>query len=100
MDKYIGFDIAYKKTVACVVQKGKSDKHETLPTDVNVMRRLLDKQRKPGDRLHLTFEVSGLSSRLYDGLHGCVDSLAVGNPSQITWIYRTVKKTDRRVALI
>ena len=27
MDKYIGFDIAYKKTVACVVQKGKADKY-------------------------------------------------------------------------
>ncbi len=38
MDKYIGFDIACKKTVACVVQKGKPDNYDTLPTDVKMMR--------------------------------------------------------------
>ena len=38
MDKYIGFDIAYKKTVTCVAQKGTPDKYDTLPTEVNVMR--------------------------------------------------------------
>jgi hypothetical protein len=38
MEKYIRFDIAYKKTVACVVQKSKPDKYEMLSTDVNVMR--------------------------------------------------------------
>ena len=64
MDKYIGFDVAYKKTVACVVQKGRPDKYETSPTDVNAMRLWLDEQRKPGDRLHLTFEVSGQSGWL------------------------------------
>ena len=95
MDKYIGFDIAYKKTVACVVQKGKPDKYDTLPTEVNVMRQWLDKQRKSGDRLHLTFEVSGQSGWLHDNLRDRVDSLAVSNPSQMTWIYRTTKKTDR-----
>ena len=41
MDKYIGFDIAYKKTVACVVQKGKPDKYDGLPTDVKMMREWL-----------------------------------------------------------
>ncbi|HUS73393.1 MAG TPA: hypothetical protein VMY06_10035, partial [Sedimentisphaerales bacterium] len=29
MDKYIGFDIDDKKTVACVVQKGRKDKYAT-----------------------------------------------------------------------
>jgi hypothetical protein len=27
MDKYIGFDVDSKKTVACVVQKGEKDKY-------------------------------------------------------------------------
>ena len=55
MDKYIGFGLAYNKTVACVVQrKGKPDTYAALPTDVDIMRQRLDKQRKSGDRLHLT----------------------------------------------
>ena len=95
MDKYIGFDIAYKKTVACVVQRGQPDKYDTLPTDVNIMRQWLEKQRKPSDRLHLTFEMSGQSGWLYDSLRDRVDSLTVSNPSQMTWIYRTAKKSDR-----
>lgn len=73
MAKYIGFEIAYKKTGACVVQTGKSDKYETPLADVAVMRLWLDKQRKPGDRPHLTFEVSGQSIWLHDSL-------------RITWI--------------
>jgi len=52
------------------------------------MRQWLDKQRKSSDRLHLTFEVSGQSGWLYDGLRDRVDSLPVSNPSQMTWIYR------------
>ncbi len=32
MDKYIGFDVDSKKTVACVVQKGKKDRFTTLKT--------------------------------------------------------------------
>ena len=95
MDKYIRYDIAYKKTLICVLRKGRSDKHETLPTDVNVMRHCLDKQRKPCDQLHLTFETSDRSGWSHDSLRDRVDSLAVSNPSQMTWIYRTAKKTDR-----
>ncbi len=34
MDKYIGFDIDSKKTVACVVQKGEKDRYTTFKTDV------------------------------------------------------------------
>jgi len=30
MDKYIGFDIDDKKTVACIVHKGKIDVYETF----------------------------------------------------------------------
>ena len=48
-----------------------------------------------GNRLHLTFEVSGLSGHLYDGLVDVVDRLEVSNPTKLTWIYRTAKKNDR-----
>ena len=61
MDNYIRFDIACKKTAARMVQKGKLDKYDTLPTGVNVMRQWLNKQRKSGHRLHLAFGVSGQS---------------------------------------
>ena len=33
MDKYIGFDIDSKKTVACIVQKGEKDRYTTFKTD-------------------------------------------------------------------
>lgn len=61
MEQYIGWDIDDKKTVACVMQKGKKDKFDTMRTDVAVMKRWLQKQRKPRTKLHLTFEVSGQS---------------------------------------
>ena len=32
MDKYIGFDVDSNKTVACVIQEGKKDVYQTLPT--------------------------------------------------------------------
>ena len=34
MDKFIGFDIDNKKTIACVVQKGGKDRFATLPSEV------------------------------------------------------------------
>ncbi len=34
MDKFIGFDIDHKHTVACVVQGGQPDRYKKLPTDV------------------------------------------------------------------
>ena len=95
MDKYIGFDVDSKKTVACVVQAGKRDVYQTLPTDVEAMRRWLVEQRKGKAKLHLTFEVSGMAGWLYEGLVDQVDELAVSNPAKMTWIYRTAKKTDR-----
>ena len=38
MDKYIGFDIDDKKTVACMVQAGQKDIYQTIPTEVAAMR--------------------------------------------------------------
>jgi len=95
MDKYIGFDIDDKKTIACVVQEGKPDMYETLPTEINFLKLWLKQQRNSSDKLHLTFEVSGQAGWLYDELFDLVDTLTVSNPSKMTWIYRTAKKTDR-----
>ena len=95
MDKYIGFDIDSKKTIACVLQKGQKEKFTTLKTDINLMRHFLKKQRSPGERLHLTFEISGESGYRYDQLADFVDDITVSNPTKMTWIYRTSKKNDR-----
>lgn len=95
MDKYIGFDIDDKKTVACIVQEGKKDIYDTIETDPAAMKQWLAKQRKGKGKLHLTFEVSGSAGWLYDELVEAVDTLTVSNPSKMTWIYRTPKKTDR-----
>ena len=95
MDKYIGFDIDDKKTVACIVQQGEKDMYETIPTDVECMKKLLQNHRKGSRPLHLTFEVSGRAGWLYDELLDTVSNLQVCNPSEMTWIYRTKKKTDR-----
>jgi transposase len=62
---------------------------------VGQLREWLHAERQPDDRLHLTFEVSGLSGHLYDGLVDVVDRLEVSNPAKLTWIYRTAKKNDR-----
>ena len=51
MEQYIGFDIDDKKTVACVVQKGKKDRYDTMRTDVEVMKQWLMKQRQPRTKL-------------------------------------------------
>lgn len=95
MDKYIGFDIDSKKTVACIVQKGKKDQYTTLKTDIKQMQNFLKHRCDPGENLHLTFEVSGQSGFLNDSLLNLVDTITVSNPSKMTWIYRTVKKNDR-----
>jgi len=59
MNKYIGFDIDSKKTVACVVEKGKKERFATIRTDIPAMRRYLQQQKCGGYQLHLTFEISG-----------------------------------------
>jgi transposase len=43
----------------------------------------------------LTFEVSGQSGFMYDSLLNSADSITISNPSKMTWIFRTAKKTDR-----
>ena len=40
MDKYIGFDVDSKKTVACVIQKGEKDRYTTLKTDTFLFLRI------------------------------------------------------------
>ncbi len=50
MDKYIGFDIDSKKTVACVVQKGEKDRYTTFKTDIGQMNSFLQRQRQPGEK--------------------------------------------------
>jgi len=37
MDKYIGFDIDSKKRVACVVQKGRTDRYTTFKADITFL---------------------------------------------------------------
>lgn len=95
MDKYIGFDIDSKKTIACVVQKGKKDEYATISADIESMRKYLRQQRTGVYRLHLTFEISGQAGFIYDSLIDSVDTITVSNPSKMTWIYRTAKKNDR-----
>lgn len=95
MDKYIGFDIDDKHTVACVVEKGKKERFRKLKTDIKEMRKYLKQQKTDHSSIHLTFEISGQAGHLYDSLEGYADTITVSNPSQMTWIYRTSKKNDR-----
>ncbi|MBN2456781.1 MAG: hypothetical protein JXB29_09655 [Sedimentisphaerales bacterium] len=41
------------------MQKGQKDKFTTLKTGINPMKKFLQKQHKPGQKLHLTFEIGG-----------------------------------------
>jgi hypothetical protein len=84
MNKYIGFDIDSKKTIACVVEKGKKDRFTTLKTDIGQMKDFLQKQRKPDAKLHLTFEISGEAGYRYDQMVELVDESTVSNPSKKT----------------
>jgi transposase len=95
MDKYIGFDIDCKKTVACVVQKGKKDIYATIGPDIGSMRNFLAMQKQDHNKVHLTFEISGQAGFIYDSLIDIADTITVANPSKMTWIYRTAKKNDR-----
>jgi len=85
MDKYIGFDIDSKKTIASVVQRGKKDRFTTLKTDINRMKDFLNGQRRDGEKLHLTFEISGEAGYRHDALINLVDSITVSNPTKMTW---------------
>jgi transposase len=94
-DKYIGFDIDSKKTVACVIEQGCKDRYSTLRTDLLEMQQYLAQQRHDGSAVHLTFEISGEAGYRYDALRPYVDTLTVSNPHKMTWVYRTSKKNDR-----
>lgn len=52
-------------------------------------------QHRSGNPLYLTFEVSGLSGHLHDGLVVVVDRLEASNPTNLTWIHPTARKNDR-----
>jgi len=95
MIKYIGFDISCKETVACIIQKNRKDAYDTMPTELKSMQHWLKKQKEDGSEIHLTFEVGGHAGWIYDGLVDIVDKLKVSNPYELTWIYRTRKKSDR-----
>lgn len=95
MEKYIGFDIDSKKTVACVIETGKNDKYKTISSDIGSMRDFLKSEKKVGCKVSLVFEISGQAGFLYDSLIDCVDDIKVANPSKMTWIYRTAKKNDK-----
>jgi len=95
MDKYIGFDIDCKKTVACVVQKNEKDKYATIGSDIESMRKFLIQQKQDRCKTHMVFEISGPAGFIYDSLNGCCDTITVANPSKMTWIFRTSKKNDR-----
>ncbi len=83
MGKFVGFDIDHKHTLACLTQAGQPDRYTKLRTEVGALREWLVAQQQPGDQLHLTFEVSGLSGGLYDRLVDVVDRLEVSNPTKL-----------------
>ncbi len=56
MDKYIGFDIDSKKTIACVVQKGKKEMYSTIGPDVQSMRKYLKKQKAEDSGWKVNFQ--------------------------------------------
>jgi len=64
-------------------------------TDIEQMKRFLQSERTEGTRVHLTFEISGRAGYRYDQLCGYAEDITVSNPSKMTWIHRTAKKTDR-----
>src|SRR3989304_10479823 len=95
MNKYIGFDIDSNKTVACVVESGKNDLYQTIGSDIGSMKQFLIRQKQPGYKIHLAFEISGQAGFIYDELIYCADEIKVVNPTKMTWIYPTAKKNDR-----
>jgi transposase len=96
MDKYIGFDMDKRSTVICVYEPSRDRRRfDRVPTDLERLRSWLKKERRRGDRLHVTFEVGGQAGYFHDGLQDVADSVTVSNPTKMTWIYRTWKKNDR-----
>jgi hypothetical protein len=84
MDKYIGFDIDSKKAVACVVQKGQKDRFTTLKTDIELVKKFLQKQHCSDEKLHLTFGISRESGHRHDALAEFIIRYAVARRSTET----------------
>jgi len=49
MDKFIGFDIDHKSTVARITQAGRDDRYTKLKIEVGTLWQWLQAQRQPGD---------------------------------------------------
>ena len=58
-----------KMEKSCVVQEGKKDYYQFLPTEVKELSQWLQEQRHGREKLHLTFEVSGMA-----GTYRCGDT--------------------------
>lgn len=69
--------------------------YQTLSLDIGSMRKFFEKRKSSGHRLELAFEVSDQIRFIYDLLVGYADNIRVTNPSKMTWIYHTAKKSDR-----
>jgi len=46
-------------------------------TDIGQMKSFLQQQRRPGEKMNLTFEISGQADYMYDSLLNSVDSITV-----------------------
>jgi len=66
------------------VQKGKTDRYTTFQTDIRLMKDFLQRQRRTGGKLNLTFQVSGQAGYLYDSLLNSVDGRSLSLTSFIT----------------
>ncbi len=95
MDKYIGLDMDSKKIVACVVDGLGRESFTTLKPDLGAVRRLIADHKMDGSRVCVTYEISGQAGWWYDNLSDLADEVAVCNPTQMTWIYRTPTKNAR-----
>lgn len=94
MDKYIGMDMDSKKIAVCVIDPDGREEYATLPATLEAVGDFLLRQRADGGRLHLAYEISGQAGWWYDHVAPLVERVCVCNPSAMTWIYRTDKKTD------
>jgi transposase len=96
MKKYIGLDIHTKETVMCVFEPATDTKRfARMRSDVEEVAKRIRRERCNGDRLYVTFETGPQAGLFYDRLVNEADEVTVSNPSQMAWIYRTRKKTDR-----
>ena len=65
MDKFIGFDIDHKNTVACVTQAGREDRYTKLKTEVGALRRWLQANRQPQAQRRLIYDEARADESLF-----------------------------------